>query len=244
MARPDFRLPPRGCLTDATFLPQRRNALKYHGNTKKPLPDSETADEPFLPAGLQKRHIHMAEDLYNYKYILSRLISGGQTGADRAALDVALELGIPAGGWCPAGRRSALGTIPARYPMTETATRAYPHRTRLNIRDSDATLVITRGMPTGGTRLTIELAERMKRPCLVIDISRQRISAAQVAILEWLHAINPKVLNIAGPRASESPGLGRSVRTILRAVLAPPAPDGHPVPWPPKRPRTPNIPGL
>lgn len=186
----------------------------------------------------------MAESYNIYSYILSRLISGGQTGVDRAALDVALELGIPAGGWCPAGRRSARGPIPARYPLIETGTPAYPQRTRLNIRDSDATLVITRGMPTGGTRLTIDLAERLKRPCLVIDLSAQRMSAAQITVLEWLQHLKPKVLNVAGPRASESPGLGRSVRTLLRAVLAPPGPAAMTGEWPPKRPRTPSIPGL
>ncbi|MBP7634331.1 putative molybdenum carrier protein [Candidatus Ozemobacteraceae bacterium] len=186
----------------------------------------------------------MAENTYNYSYILSRLISGGQTGVDRAALDVALELGIPSGGWCPAGRRSARGPIPARYPLVETETAAYPQRTRQNIRDSDATLVITRGGPAGGTLLTIRLAERLKRPCLVIDLSVRRLQAARTAVLEWLQKMRPAVLNVAGPRASESPGLGRSVRAILRDVLAPPPPGSPLVSWPPKRPRTPKLPGM
>lgn len=186
----------------------------------------------------------MAESIYNNQYILLRLISGGQTGVDRAALDVALELGIPAGGWCPAGRRSARGPIPARYPLVETETSAYPQRTRQNIRDSDATLVITRGEPAGGTLLTVRLAERLNRPCLVIELSSRRLQAARTAILEWLQTIRPVVLNVAGPRASESPGLCRSVRAILRDILAPPPPGAQPVPWPPKRPRTPKLPGM
>jgi len=173
-----------------------------------------------------------------------RLISGGQTGVDRAALDVALEHGIPAGGWCPAGRRSARGPIPARYPLVETETAAYPQRTRQNIRDSDATLVITRGEPAGGTLLTVRLAERLKRPCLVVDLAAQRLQTARIEILEWLQRIRPAVLNVAGPRASESPGLGRSVRTVLRDVLAPPPAGLQPVPWPPKRPRAPRLPGM
>ncbi|HOT28542.1 MAG TPA: putative molybdenum carrier protein [Candidatus Ozemobacteraceae bacterium] len=186
----------------------------------------------------------MAEPLHICSYIVSRLISGGQTGVDRAALDVALELGIPAGGWCPAGRRSASGPIPARYPLVETEAAAYPQRTRQNIRDSDATLVITRGEPSGGTLLTIRLAERMKRPCLVIDFSIQRLPVARIEILEWLRNIRPAVLNVAGPRASESPGLGRSVRAVLRDVLAPPPPGSPSAPWPPKRPRSPKLPGI
>lgn len=187
---------------------------------------------------------HMTEELYSNTYILLRLISGGQTGVDRAALDVALELGIPAGGWCPAGRRSARGPIPSRYPLIETETAAYPQRTRQNIRDSDATLVITRGEPAGGTRLTVSLAEKLKRPCLVIDLSAQRLQAARIAIVEWLQNLQPAILNVAGPRASESPGLARSVRAILRDVLAPPSADSHSTPWPPKRPRTPKLPGM
>lgn len=186
----------------------------------------------------------MTQQIYNYTYILSRLISGGQTGVDRAALDVALEFGIPAGGWCPAGRRSAHGPIPARYPLVETETPAYPQRTRQNIRDSDATLVITRGEPSGGTLLTVRLAERLKRPCLVIDLASQCPQAARIAILEWLQNIRPAILNVAGPRASESPGLGQSVRAILRDVLAPPPTGSQPAPWPPKRPRTPRLSGM
>lgn len=186
----------------------------------------------------------MTKQIYNNSYILFRLISGGQTGVDRAALDVALELGIPAGGWCPAGRRSARGPIPSRYALVETESAAYPQRTRQNIRDSDATLVITRGEPAGGTLLTIRLAERLKRPCLVIDLSARRLQSARNAIIEWLQEIRPTILNVAGPRASESPGLGRNVRSILRTVLAPPPPGSNSLPWPPKRPRTPTLPEM
>src|SRR5436305_1193025 len=83
------------------------------------------------------------------------IFSGGQTGVDRAALDVALELGIPCSGWCPRGRRAEDGTIPPRYPLQETRSLAYPVRTRWNVRDSDGTLILTRGRPDRGTALTI-----------------------------------------------------------------------------------------
>ncbi|HNW33727.1 MAG TPA: putative molybdenum carrier protein [Candidatus Ozemobacteraceae bacterium] len=186
----------------------------------------------------------MIKHTEKYKYILDRLISGGQTGVDRAALDVARELGIPTGGWCPAGRRSARGAIPARYPLIEASTPAYPQRTRLNIRDSDATLVISHGPPTGGTRLTITLATRLNRPCLVLDFSVSSVAAAQRSLLEWLQFVKPGVLNVAGPRASESPGIGRKVRTLLKSVLGPPISAVPAQEWPPKQPRTPNLPGI
>src|SRR2546429_554237 len=100
---------------------------------------------------------------------LSKIISGGQTGVDRAALDVALELGLPCGGWCPRGRRAEDGPIDSRYPLRETNALAYPVRTRWNVRDSDGTLILTRGRPDRGTALTRDLAERMGKPLLTVD---------------------------------------------------------------------------
>src|SRR5438876_4889366 len=92
--------------------------------------------------------------------MFTNIVSGGQTGVDRAALDVALELGIPCGGWCPKGRRAEDGRIPLRYPLEETTLNIYPQRTEWNVRDSDGTLVLTTGRPEGGSALTNELARR------------------------------------------------------------------------------------
>jgi hypothetical protein len=103
---------------------------------------------------------------------MEKIISGGQTGVDRAALDVALELGLPCGGWCPKGRRAEDGKIPGRYPLEETSSAEYPVRTQLNVEDSDGTLILSWGSPTGGTALTIKLARRLKKPYLLIDLSR------------------------------------------------------------------------
>src|SRR6266851_4977853 len=103
----------------------------------------------------------------NRRSMFAKIISGGQTGVDRAALDVALELGIPCGGWCPKGRRAEDGRIPKRYPLVETPTPAYPVRTEWNVRDSDGTLVLARGQASGGTALTIEFATDYGKPCLV-----------------------------------------------------------------------------
>lgn len=147
-----------------------------------------------------------------------RVISGGQTGVDRAALDVALELGIPCGGWCPRNRRAEDGEIPPWYPMQETPSRDYRVRTRWNVRDSDATLVLTRGEPRGGTLLTVRLTVALGRPLRVEDLNHD---PEPEAVREWLAARRIKVLNVAGPRASEHPGLALQARAFLRAVLTP-----------------------
>src|SRR5262245_5804645 len=100
-----------------------------------------------------------------------KVVSGGQTGVDRAALDVALEVGIEAGGWCPRGRWAEDGTIPARYPLIETRSSDVHVRTQRNVEISSATLVLTRGSPMGGVRYTVEIAESMRRPLLVVDLN-------------------------------------------------------------------------
>src|SRR5512134_3746342 len=102
---------------------------------------------------------------------IERVVSGGQTGVDRAALDAALALGLPCGGWCPRGRRAEDGAIPLHYPLRETPTARYPQRTEWNVRDSDGTLILTRGRPRGGTAYTISVARRLGRPLLVVDLA-------------------------------------------------------------------------
>src|SRR5262249_25460405 len=99
-----------------------------------------------------------------------KIVSGGQTGVDRAALDFALEHGIPCGGWCPQGRLAEDGVIPERYPLQETPWDGYPQRTEWNVRDADGTLILTRGEPDGGTAYTERVAGERKKPCLVVDL--------------------------------------------------------------------------
>jgi hypothetical protein len=149
--------------------------------------------------------------------VFTKIISGGQTGVDRAGLDVALELGIPCGGWCPKGRRAEDGPLSEKYPLRETITTAYPERTRRNIQDSDGTLVLTRGRPKGGTRLTIELALEMGKPLLPVDLKRDT-SVEQVRL--WAESNRVAVLNVAGPRASESPEIYERAFRFLRELLS------------------------
>jgi hypothetical protein len=147
---------------------------------------------------------------------VKKIVSGGQTGVDRAALDVALALGLRCGGWCPKGRRAEDGRIPERYPLRETPTAAYPQRTEWNIRDSDGTLVLTVGSRDRGTALTLALAARLGRPCLELDL-RTQPQAARVR--EWAHRRRIETLNVAGPRESRAPGIAAQARTLLRAAL-------------------------
>jgi hypothetical protein len=152
--------------------------------------------------------------------MFTKIISGGQTGVDRAALDLALELNLPCGGWCPRGRKAEDGPIPPRYPLTETASDAYPERTRKNVRDSEGTLVLTRGAPDRGTALTIALAERLHRPYLVLDLSEPPDGET---VRTWAVAHQVQVLNVAGPRESSKPGIYEQARLFLRTLLLPEA---------------------
>ena len=148
--------------------------------------------------------------------LIEKIVSGGQTGVDRAALDVAKELGIPCGGWCPKGRRAEDGRIPDRYPLQEASSPDYPVRTRLNVEDSDGTLVLTIGNPTGGTALTLKLARQLHKPFLLVDLVRD---ANPSALRAWLQENHIGVLNIAGPREGESSGIYGQASAFLRKAL-------------------------
>jgi Circularly permutated YpsA SLOG family len=132
-----------------------------------------------------------------------KLISGGQTGVDRAALDVALKHGIDCGGWCPAGRFDEFGRIPDRYPLKELEQGSFADRTFRNVKDSDATIVIYCDELRGGTEFTVECCEQLKRPKLLIDAATNSAEEAAVAALDFVREHKIKVLNIAGPRQSD-----------------------------------------
>ena len=148
-----------------------------------------------------------------------KIVSGGQTGADRAALDLALERGVDCGGWCPRGRRAEDGPIDERYPLRETDSTRYAVRTERNVIDSDATVLITRGPATGGSALTARLARRHRKPLLEIDLARDDLGAAAERLRRFIDEIRPAVLNVAGPRESTTPGIGDLVKELLGAAL-------------------------
>ena len=155
--------------------------------------------------------------------MLSKIVSGGQTGVDRAALDVALAWGLPCGGWCPRGRMAEDGALDRRYPLTETPSSDYAQRTEWNVRDSEGTLVLTRGQPSGGTAFTIALARRLRRPLLVVDLTQGPDPAG---VCRWVRSEEVRVLNVAGPRESQRPGIFieayRLLEEVLRALAAEP----------------------
>lgn len=139
---------------------------------------------------------------------IKTIVSGGQTGVDRAALDFALERGINIGGRVPKGRLAEDGPISARYPnLVETESLDPAERTRLNVRESDATLIISRGRLAGGSRLTAETARSHGRPFLHIDLEAKTINDAALYAGRWLDGITCTRLNIAGPRGSENPAI-------------------------------------
>ena len=149
--------------------------------------------------------------------MFEKVISGVQTGVDRAALDVALELGVPAGGWCPKGRKAEDGSLAPRYPLTETPSEEYWQRTEWNVRDSDGTLVLTRGAPTEGTAYTIEVAKKLGKPCLVLDLTE---APNESAVQDWAGEHKVRVLNVAGPRESKCPGIYALAAQFLRAIFS------------------------
>lgn len=134
---------------------------------------------------------------------LQKIISGGQTGVDRAALDFALENKFPCGGWCPRGRKAEDGPIDRRYPLKESSSENYEERTLWNVRDSDGTLILTFGRPTAGTAMTINLARELGKPCFVIDL---RKDFKKSGFRNWIKENKIKTLNVAGPRESNFPG--------------------------------------
>jgi len=156
--------------------------------------------------------------------LLERIVSGGQTGVDRAALDVAVELGLPYAGWCPSGGWAEDLPEPpgllARYPyLTETPSADPAQRTRWNVRDSDATLLVTAGqLLSAGTALTLATAIELDRPLAVVDADRPASGLRDVReLLEQLHDVR---LNVAGPRESEAPGIYAASTALLSPLLA------------------------
>lgn len=145
-----------------------------------------------------------------------RIVSGGQAGVDRAALDWAIQHGLPHGGWCPKGRTAEDGVIASHYALQETASASYRPRTRQNVVDSDGTLILNVGELSDGSLTTLRFAERFGKPCLVVQLETGAEGIRQT--LEWLRAHRLATLNIAGPRESKRPGIYRAALAFLDAL--------------------------
>lgn len=144
-----------------------------------------------------------------------KIISGGQTGADRGGLDAAIELGIEHGGWCPKGRKAEDGMIPDRYCLVETRGYGYKHRTELNVRDADATVIFTADRNvTGGSLLTMRCCTKYSKPCLLLNAFMPPALAIDELRL-FLQKHKPKVINIAGNRESKAFGIEKAVKNII-----------------------------
>jgi hypothetical protein len=151
--------------------------------------------------------------------MLKKIISGGQTGADRAALDFAIKRKIPHGGWVPKGRIAEDGPLQKKYKLTEMPSDSYQDRTEQNVIDSDGTVIISHGKLSGGSAYTQMMAKKHNRLCLHIDLNERDILPAVLEILNWLNENGIEILNVAGPRASKDPKIYKLVKEILESLL-------------------------
>ncbi|MCP4673431.1 MAG: hypothetical protein GY857_19250 [Desulfobacula sp.] len=151
--------------------------------------------------------------------MIQKIISGGQTGADRAGIDAAIESDIQYGGWIPKGRKAEDGIIPERYTrLQEMTTGGYPQRTEQNVIDSNGTVIFGYGKLTTGSALTLKLAKQHRKPHLHIDldIAQDAVSSIKEWIIDW----DIKTLNVAGRKASKAPQIYNKVKDIIKQVLA------------------------
>lgn len=158
-----------------------------------PAPDAPVGDAPGRPA---------------------RVLTGGQTGADRAALDAALAVGIPVGGWCPAGRWAEDGPLAEIYPLVETASSDPAERTRRNVEDADAVLVLAPLPVAGGTALALAHARALGLPVRIVDPFAPNATSSVVGFGAGA------TVNVVGPRESEAPGVYAATRRVLGAAWA------------------------
>ena len=157
-------------------------------------------------------------------HLITKIVSGGQTGVDRGALDAALKVGFACGGWCPEGRRAEDGVIPRTYPLQALDGAGYSGRTLRNVIDSDGTVILHFGPLTGGTHLTAACCRKETRPYLLIDADRHTREESARLIAQFAADNRISVLNVAGPRESQSPGISALAADFIRELFGGPFP--------------------
>ena len=157
---------------------------------------------------------------------IRKIVSGGQTGADRAALDFAIDNNIDHGGWCPEGRQAEDGVIRNKYRLTETPGSGYSRRTRRNVQDSDGTLILNLGKLQGGTLATRILCRKLEKPCLLLQVDDGVGEKEIASVSGWIDRSNIRTLNVAGPRESKRPGIYHQTYTLLSACAGAQTPVG------------------
>lgn len=179
-------------------------------NKKQEIPQQRRLTS--LTPGLQM--MDKAEE--SEAYTIKKIVSGGQTGADRAGLDAAIEMSITIGGWCPKGRKAEDGPIDDRYPLQETTSGDYRIRTERNVKESDGTVIFSKGKPTGGTALTVKKAKALKKPYIVVDLDKTYDCDE---VRAWLLDNSIAILNVAGPRGSKHLDIYDKTKAFLKVLL-------------------------
>ena len=151
--------------------------------------------------------------------VIKKIVSGGQTGADRAGLDAAIELDVPHGGWIPKGRKTENGGLPGKYHLKEMPTGSYEARTEQNVIESDGTLIVSHGKLNGGSAKTRRFAKKHKRPWKHVDMEKTTFFKAVMDIRSWAAKNGVKVLNVAGPRGSKDPGIYDATKKLLKIAF-------------------------
>ncbi|HTT13998.1 MAG TPA: putative molybdenum carrier protein [Burkholderiaceae bacterium] len=197
-------------------------STRAHVIYRKPVQDPcHRADERLevsLDGALVRLPNRAQLDLLPLRLLVRRMISGGQSGVDRAALDWAINHRLEHGGWCPRGRRAEDGPIAMRYQLVETEAASYAERTKRNVRESDATLILNTGVLEGGSLLTQRIAAGAGKPCLVAHLDAPDRAAELRRILEWLGGNAFLSLNVAGPREHSRPGIYAMTYAFLQQL--------------------------
>jgi hypothetical protein len=151
--------------------------------------------------------------------VIEKIVSGGQTGSDRAGLDAAVQLEIPHGGWIPKGRKTEDGGLPEKYHLKEMPTGSYAARTEENVIDSDGTLIVSHGKLNGGSAMTRQLAKKHNQPWMHVDLEKSNFFKATMEVRSWVEQNQIEVLNAAGPRGSKDPGIYEATNKLPTLLI-------------------------